>query len=180
VTDNASVLFAAHCQTRSEESAGLIEYCPDSGICPACPLKAACTPSTRWRTVHRHRAEAYLERVRLYHQGEPYKQAMRKRQVWVEPLFAEGKQWQRMRRFRHRRLWQVNSEAVLIATGLNLKRLLQQRGWGHRPFPGEAAAVVVCFWILRLEHMVAAGSGVVGYARDLDVTREMCQTLTAA
>ena len=32
-----------------------------------------------------------------------YHKAMRKRQVWVEPLFAEGKQWHQMRRFRLRR-----------------------------------------------------------------------------
>jgi transposase len=126
----------------TEEPAGLIEYRPDAGICPACPVRAACTPSTRWRTVHRHTAEAYLERVRAYHQGEPYQKAMRKRQVWVEPLFAEGKQWHGMRRFRLRGLWRVNSEALLLAAGQNLKRLLQQRGWGRRPFPDGAAAAV--------------------------------------
>jgi hypothetical protein len=29
-----------------EEPAGLMEYRPDPGICPACPLQAACTPSS--------------------------------------------------------------------------------------------------------------------------------------
>ena len=37
--------------------------------------------------------EAYLDRVRGYHATEPYAKAMRKRQVWVEPLFAEAKDW---------------------------------------------------------------------------------------
>ena len=67
--------------------------------------------------------------------------AMRKRQVWVEPLFGEGKQWHGMRRFRLRRLWRVNCEALMIASGQNLKRLLQKRGWGRRPFPTEAVAL---------------------------------------
>jgi DDE family transposase len=49
---------------------------------------------------------------------------LRKRQVWVEPLFAEAKEWHGMQRFRLRRLWRVNSEAFLIAAGQNLKRLL--------------------------------------------------------
>ncbi len=66
---------------------------------------------------------------------------MNKRKVWVEPLFAEGKQWHGMGRFRLRRLWRVNCEALMIASGQNLKRLLQKRGWGRRPFPAEAVAL---------------------------------------
>ena len=54
---------------------------------------------------------------------------MRKRQVWVEPLFAEAKDWHGLRRFRLRGLEKVNSEALLIAAGQNLKRLLS-RGAG--------------------------------------------------
>ena len=42
-----------------------------------------------------------------------------------------------MRRFRLRLLWRVNIEALLIASGQNLKRLLKKRGWGRRPFPAE-------------------------------------------
>jgi Transposase DDE domain len=164
----------------SEEPAGLIEYRPDVGICPACPLKAACTPSKRWRTVHRHRAEAYLERVRVYHRGEPYKKAMRKRKVWVEPLFAEGKQWHGMRRFRLRGLWRVNSEALLLAAGQNLKRLLQQRGWGRRPFPDGAVAAAICLWLFRRTLVVAVDGGTVGSGHDLGASRVTCQTLPAA
>ena len=51
-----------------------------------------------------------------------------------------------MRRFRLRRLWRVNCEALVIAAGQNLKRVLQKRGWGRRPFPTEAiyASYDVC------------------------------------
>jgi hypothetical protein len=38
--------------------------------------------------VHPSFYEEYLEKVRGYHITEPDKKAMRKRQVWVEPLFA--------------------------------------------------------------------------------------------
>ena len=85
-----------------------------------------------------------MERVRSYQQTEAYKKAIRKRSVWVEPLFAEGKDWHGMRRFRLRRLWKVNSEALMRATGQNLKRLLKKRGWGRRPFPTEAFCA--SFW----------------------------------
>src|SRR5205807_3483191 len=76
--------------------------------------------------------------VRAYHHTEAYKKAYRKRSVWVEPLFAEGKDWHGMRRFRLRLLWRVNCGALMRATGQNLKRLLKKRGWGRRPWPTGA------------------------------------------
>ena len=63
---------------------------------------------------------------------------MAKRKVWVEPLFGEAKDWHGLGPFRLRGLWKVNIEALLIATGQNLKRLLRKRGWGHRPWPNGA------------------------------------------
>lgn len=88
--------------------------------------------------------------MRAYHQTEAYKKAYRKRSVWVEPLFAEGKQWHGMRRFRLRELWRVNCEGLMRAAGQNLKRLLKKRGWGRRPCPAEA--MYASFWGL-LRHV---------------------------
>jgi len=111
--------------------------------CNHCPLKAKCTTSKQGRSLCRSVDEACLDRVRAYPPTEAYKKALRKRQVWVEPLFAEAKDWHGMRRFRLRRLWRVNSEALLIAAGQNLKRRLEKTGVGtasisHRG-PGYAA-----------------------------------------
>jgi DDE family transposase len=115
--------------------------------CNHCPLKAQCTTSTQGRSLCRSVDERYLDRVRAYHTTEAYKKAYRKRSVWVEPLFAEGKDWHGMRRFRLRLLWRVNCEALVRAAGQNLKRLLKQRGWGRRPYPGEAAfALFLASW----------------------------------
>ena len=83
--------------------------------------------------------EEYLDRVRAYQPTESYKKALRKRSVWVEPLFAEGKDWHGMRCFRLRLLWRVNCKALMRAAGQNLKRLLKKQGWGRRPCPAEAA-----------------------------------------
>ncbi len=55
--------------------------------------------------------------MRKYHTTTAYKKALRKRQVWVEPLFAEAKAWPGLKRFRLRLLEKVNTEALLIATG---------------------------------------------------------------
>ena len=49
----------------------------------------------------------------------------------MEPLFAEAKDRHAMRRLRMRRPEKVNIEALLIASGQNVKRLLAFGG--HRP-----------------------------------------------
>jgi hypothetical protein len=114
--------------------------------CNACPLKAKCTTGKQGRSLCRSVDEEYLDRVRGYHTTEAYKKAYRKRSVWVEPLFAEGKDWHGIRRCRLRELWRVNSEALMRAAGQNLKRLLSKRGWGRRPLP--AGAMCSLFWLL--------------------------------
>jgi len=122
---------------------GVNLYQAEAATCNACPLKAKCTESDEGRIVTRSFDEPYLDRVRSYHQTEPYKKALRKRQVWVEPLFGEAKAWHGLVRFRLRLLEKVNCEALLIATGQNLKRLLSWRGWGKRSWPGGAVGVVI-------------------------------------
>lgn len=72
----------------------------------------------------RHFEEEYVDRVKAYRGTFLYEKALRKRRVWVEPLFGEAKDWHGMRRFRLRRLEKVNIEALLIASGQNVKRLL--------------------------------------------------------
>ena len=102
-----------------------MQYRADAAICNACPVKEACTESKRGRHVHRSFFADYLDRVKAYGQTLAYHKALNKRKVWIEPLFGEGKQWFDPH-FRLRRLWRVNCEALVIASGQNLKRLLQQ------------------------------------------------------
>jgi hypothetical protein len=132
--------------SRMEYKAEKAEYRADVAACNACPLKPQCTPSDSGRQVHRSFHAAYLERVRGYSQTFAYQKALNKRKVWVEPLFAEAKDWHGMRRFRLRRLWRVNCEALVIAAGHNLQQLLRKRGWGRRPFPTDA--LCASFWLL--------------------------------
>jgi Transposase DDE domain len=113
----------------------LIVYRADAATCNACPVKAACTASERGRTIHRSFHAEYLERVQAYRERPGYLKAMRKRSVWVEPLFGEAKQWHGLRQFRLRGLDNVNMEALLVATGQNLKRWLAKAGWGRRHGP---------------------------------------------
>ena len=48
----------------------------------------------------------------------------------MEPLFGEAKDWHGLRTFRLRRLEKVNIEALLIASGQNIKRLVAARERG--------------------------------------------------
>jgi transposase len=113
----------------------LIVYRAAAAICNACPVKAACTASARGRTIHRSFHAEDLERVQAYHATPGYQKAMRKRSVWVEPLFGEAKQWHGLRQFRLRGLANVNMQALLVTAGQNRKRWLVARGWGRRHGP---------------------------------------------
>jgi len=77
--------------------------------------------------------------VKGYRGTFPYEKALRKRRVWVEPLFAEAKDWQGLRRFRLRGLEKVNVEALLIASGQNVKRLVATWDRGPRHLAQAAA-----------------------------------------
>jgi hypothetical protein len=129
---------------RPDRSRQLLLYQAPAATCNACPLKARCTASANGRLLSRHYDEAFLDRVRAYEQTEAYHRARRKRQVWVEPLFAEAKDWHGLRRCRLRRLWRVNVQLLLTAAGQNLKRLLSRYGWGRRPFPAAPGLRLAC------------------------------------
>jgi DDE family transposase len=76
---------------KTKHTEAKVVYRADPATCNACPVKAACTTSDHGRIVHRSFDEDYLDKVRGYHPTETYQKAMRKRKVWVEPLFAEAK-----------------------------------------------------------------------------------------
>lgn len=118
-----------------------VVYHADPATCNACPVKAACTTSDKGRLIQRSFDAPFVERVQTYQGTAPYRKALNKRRVWIEPLFGEAKQWHGLRRFRLRRLVKVNTEALLIAAGQNIKRLLSRHSWGYRPWPDGAAGL---------------------------------------
>jgi Transposase DDE domain/Transposase domain (DUF772) len=119
----------------TKHTEGVVAYRGEAAICNACPAKARCTTSDHGRKVQRSFFIDYVEKVLSYHATEPYKKAIRKRQVWVEPLFAEAKEWHGLRRLRLRGLLNANIQGLLIAAGQNLKRFLAASGWGRRHAP---------------------------------------------
>jgi hypothetical protein len=116
-------------------------YIAPAATCNACPVKLECTDSKSGRYIFRSFFQEYLDRAKHYQQSEAYKKALRKRQVWVEPLFGEGKQWHGMRRFRLRGLEKVNIEGLMRAAGQNIKRLLKARTRKSPLRPAGSAAL---------------------------------------
>jgi hypothetical protein len=118
---------------------GYVRYAARASACNTCPLKSKCTKGPKGRWLSRGFDEEYLERVRAYRRTEVYRKALRKRAVWVEPLFGEAKKWHGSRRFRLRGLEKVNVEALMIASGQNVKRLLAFGPRGPRKSAVSAA-----------------------------------------
>jgi transposase len=116
-------------------------YRAKASTCNACRVKAACTNSKSGRHLRRSFFQAYLDRAASYRETEAYKKALRKRQVWVEPLFGEAKQWHEGRRFRLRGLEKVNIEGVMKAAGQNIKRLLKGKTWRKPLKPAGSATL---------------------------------------
>ena len=110
--------------TGARKKLRLTRYVADPETCNACPLKSGCTEGKSGRAVNRNFDEGYFERVKGYYGLEAYKKAMSKRKVWIEPMFAEAKQWHGMERVRLRTLERVNTEVLITAAGQNVKRLL--------------------------------------------------------
>jgi transposase len=102
----------------------IVTYRARASVCAACSLKPRCTTNKNGRSLRRSPKDEYIDIVRSYMRTEPYRKAIRKRKVWIEPLFAEGKLWHGMGRFRRRTLKKVNAEALMTAAGQNVKRLL--------------------------------------------------------
>ncbi len=111
------------------------QYRANPAICKVCPLRERCTVNPRGRVIYRPFHAELLERVKASYQRQAFQKAMRKRSVWVEPLFAEAKQWHGLTQFRLRGLHNVNMHGLLVASGQNLKRYLAAKGWGRRSGP---------------------------------------------
>lgn len=121
-----------------------IVYRAKANICNACPVKAKCTDSKSGRYIFRSFFQDELDRAEAYQQTETYQKAMRKRSVWVEPLFGEAKQFHRLRRFHLRGLEKVNIEGVLIATGQNIKRLMKAKADEFLSFFSPFTDLIYC------------------------------------
>lgn len=117
----------------------VITYWAKASSCGACQLRERCTSNKVGRNLRRGPLEGYVDRVRAYRGTEPYEKALRKRGVWVEPLFGEAKEWHGMVKFRLSMLEKVNIEALMVAAGQNTRRLVSSHGRGPKSVARAAA-----------------------------------------
>jgi hypothetical protein len=144
---------------RSSQRSSAHFYRAAAGVCQACPALSACTSSPQGRTIRRPFDQEYIERVRLYHDTNACLRAIRKRQAWVEPLFAEAKTRHGLRRFHLRGIEKVNMEGLMIASGQNLKRFLKYSGTGPvSSASGGLALLTSVFCALRRTLLPATDS----------------------
>jgi IS5 family transposase len=122
-----------------------VVYKAHDEVCNACPIKTQCASGKSGRRINHSMFKNFLDRVKAYQETEAYQKAMRKRQVWVEPKFAEVKQWHQGEKFRLRGLFKVNIEALLRAAGQNIKQLLKPKTQKNRPKPTANAAMIRLF-----------------------------------
>ena len=117
-------------------------YRTKRNACKTCPLRPQCTSSRIGRSVSHSIYKFFLDRAAAYQQTTAYQKAMRKRQVWVEPKFAESKMWHQGRRFRLRGIRKVNIEGVFRAAGQNIKQLLKAKSRKNTPKPPINLALI--------------------------------------
>jgi Transposase DDE domain len=79
-------------QGRPDRRRRKVTYRAKASACNVCALKPKCTTNNHGRNLTRSPEERYLDRVRVYRETWPYQKALRKRKVWIEPLFAEAKE----------------------------------------------------------------------------------------
>jgi hypothetical protein len=126
-------------QGKSNESTvrGGVIYAARERDCQACPLKAACCPNARYRTLFRINDQGVRERVKRHLSSPRAKASIRRRKVWIETVFGDGKERRGLRRARRRGLERVRIQAYLIAMAQNIRQLAQARD--HGPVEGVAA-----------------------------------------
>jgi Transposase DDE domain len=130
------------------QSEAVFVYRADAATCNRCLVKMHCTNSQSGRHIFRSFYQDYLDQAAAYRATEAYQKALRKRLVWVEPLFGEAKQWHNMARFRLRGLKKVNIEGVLKAAGQNIKRFLNYRNWWNPKHPAGGALLWPCIFLM--------------------------------
>ena len=123
-------------------SDSVLIYQAKGAVCNACPMKSQCTGSANGRQVFRPFDQSYIDKVKGYRELPAYEKALRKRKVWMEPLFGEAKVLHGLRRFRLRGLHKVNMEGLMVAAGQNLKRLLKHGGARRWPAPSALTALL--------------------------------------
>lgn len=93
-----------------------------STVCLSCPVVGLCTKSENGRSIKRYDGEAVKEAMVQVLRHPKAKQRYRKRKAIVEPVFAELKERQGLKRFHRKGIPGAKLEFALHCVAYNLKR----------------------------------------------------------
>jgi transposase len=103
-------------QSATAGAMGGIIYRARPRICAACPIKEACCGTAQARTVFRPDDGGVRDRAVAYTRTFRAKQSIRRRKVWVETVFGDGKERRGLRRAQFRGRDRVRIQAFLTAS----------------------------------------------------------------
>ena len=130
------------CRERSATAKypGYVEY--RTTACATCPLRERCTDSPQGRAVSRYRGDELREAQRIVMEHPKAREAYRARKAEIEPVFADLKGVQSLRRFRRRGLAKVQLEFALHVMAHNVRRMLILRGTAQGLSSANFAALI--------------------------------------
>ena len=91
-------------------------------VCVDCTQRNPCSRSKKGRRIKRYAGDTRKEAMRQQFQDESVRQRYQQRAGWVEPVFSQLKEQQRLTRFRRKGLAGVRLEFALHALAYNLGR----------------------------------------------------------
>ena len=93
--------------------------------CSTCPIAKTCTTSIKGRTIKRFEGEELKEAMGQIMKHPLARKEYRQRKAMVEPVFAEMKERQDLKRFHRKGLQKVKVEFALHCVANNLKRAIR-------------------------------------------------------
>lgn len=90
--------------------------------CAQCPIRGQCTDSAKGRSVKRYTDDEYKDAMNKVFEQPAAREHYRYRQAMVEPVFAELRERQGLKRFHRRGRIRVAAEFALHCIAYNLKR----------------------------------------------------------
>ncbi|MFC2161628.1 transposase [Acidobacteriota bacterium] len=99
-------------------------YRARGSACRLCPLKSACSPNTKYRSIVRHVDYKYVEKSLKWLESPCAKLSIKERGCYAEWAIAEAKSLHRLSQTRYRGLERVAIQGLMTASVQNIKRLL--------------------------------------------------------
>jgi transposase len=113
-------------------------YTAAVGTCAACPLKAQCAPGKKERRISRRWNQSLWEGTAAYSRSRRGRRLLRRRGAVIEPVIGDLKTKHGLARAQFRGRQNLQIQALLTASVLNLKALVRwrpvaQAGWAAMP-----------------------------------------------